>query len=68
MKPFLLQGDCSALLERVTFLSRSKIQEIHLTFLDPPFNQDKEYNEWDDDMPEEDYWRWMTEYVQKFMH
>lgn len=65
MKPYLLQGDCSTLLEQAKFLSLSKESDVHLTFLDPPFNQDKEYNEWDDDMPEEDYWHWMTDICAK---
>jgi site-specific DNA-methyltransferase (adenine-specific) len=63
--PFLLQGDCSTLLEQAKFRSLSKESKIHLTFLDPPFNQDKEYNEWDDDMPEEEYWHWMTDVCAK---
>ncbi|MGD1045597.1 MAG: site-specific DNA-methyltransferase [Bacteroidota bacterium] len=63
--PILFQGDCSTLLERAKFFSLSKKSEIHLTFLDPPFNQDKEYNEWDDDIPEEEYWRWMTDICAK---
>ncbi len=36
----------------------SKI-EIDLTFLDPPFNQAKEYASHDDDLPEAEYWQWM---------
>jgi len=34
-------------------------EKIHLTFLDPPFNQGKEYNSHNDDMPEAEYWDWM---------
>ncbi|MDE2748847.1 MAG: site-specific DNA-methyltransferase [Chloroflexota bacterium] len=33
--------------------------EIDLTFLDPPFNQAKDYASHDDDMPEAEYWDWM---------
>lgn len=33
--------------------------KFDLTFLDPPFNQGKEYQSHDDDMPENDYWDWM---------
>lgn len=65
MKPILLQGDCSLLLDKNTFRQHSKEKEIYLTFLDPPFNQDKEYNEWDDNLPEEEYWRWMKEVCAK---
>lgn len=31
--------------------------EIDLTFLDPPFNQQKDYAACNDDLPEEDYWK-----------
>ena len=34
---------------------------IHLSFLDPPFNQGKEYRNFDDKQDETDYWRWMTD-------
>lgn len=33
--------------------------ELDLTFLDPPFNQAKDYASHDDDMPEAEYWDWM---------
>lgn len=33
--------------------------ELDLTFLDPPFNQAKDYASHDDDMPEAEYWAWM---------
>jgi DNA modification methylase len=36
-------------------------REFHLSFLDPPFNQGKEYRCFDDNLPHEDYWRWMEE-------
>ncbi len=35
--------------------------EVDLTFLDPPFNQQKDYAACDDDLPEADYWKWMRE-------
>lgn len=34
--------------------------EVHLTFLDPPFNQSKEYENHDDDLDDRTYWDWMT--------
>lgn len=34
---------------------------LDLTFLDPPFNQAKEYASHDDDMPEGEYWSWMRD-------
>jgi site-specific DNA-methyltransferase (adenine-specific) len=44
--------------------SRQIIQEVHktdLTFLDPPFNQGKEYEYHDDNLAEQDYWKMMYE-------
>ena len=35
--------------------------EIDLTFLDPPFNQQKEYASCADDLPENEYWEMMRE-------
>jgi DNA modification methylase len=35
--------------------------EFDLTFLDPPFNQQKDYASWNDDLPEKDYWEMMCE-------
>ena len=35
--------------------------ELDLTFLDPPFNQAKDYASHDDDMPEDEYWAWMQQ-------
>ncbi|MCY3832630.1 MAG: site-specific DNA-methyltransferase [Chloroflexi bacterium] len=35
--------------------------EFDLTFLDPPFNQAKDYASHDDDMPERKYWDWMAQ-------
>jgi DNA modification methylase len=38
-----------------------------LTFLDPPFNQDKDYNEWEDNLPENEYWGWMEDTCRKIL-
>ena len=35
--------------------------EIDLTFLDPPFNQQKDYASYNDDLPENEYWKMMRE-------
>jgi DNA modification methylase len=35
--------------------------EIDLTFLDPPFNQQKDYASCNDDLPEKDYWKMMRD-------
>ena len=34
--------------------------KLDLTFLDPPFNQGKQYDSHDDSMPANEYWNWMT--------
>jgi len=36
-------------------------QPIDLTFLDPPFNQGKDYRGFDDALSGEDYWGWMRQ-------
>lgn len=41
------------------FLDRGTTREFALTFLDPPFNQNKEYASHDDNMPQTEYWGWM---------
>jgi DNA modification methylase len=52
----IIHGDCLRL------LSERKIsQEVDLTFLDPPFNQDKEYNSWHDNLPQDKYWQMMKD-------
>jgi hypothetical protein len=57
----VIQGDCEETLERDHLRKKMGFPcDIHLTFLDPPFNQDKDYAEVDDDLPEEEYWNWMT--------
>ncbi|HRE49166.1 MAG TPA: site-specific DNA-methyltransferase [Aggregatilineales bacterium] len=35
--------------------------DLALTFLDPPFNQGKDYAAHNDNLPDKTYWRWMTE-------
>ncbi len=50
-------GDCTQKLKQI-------IQKVDLTFLDPPFNQQKNYALHDDDMPEEQYWAMMKSVCQ----
>ncbi len=46
--------------DSIKYLSEEKINEkIDLTFLDPPFNQNKEYTSWNDSLPEHEYWQMM---------
>ncbi len=51
------QGDCLQELEGL----KAQGYRFALTFLDPPFNQGKEYNHFDDDLPEAEYWQWMQQ-------
>ena len=64
MKATVLHGDCASLLDR----QNTDFGHVDLTFLDPPFNQDKGYNEWDDNLPEAHYWRWMGDVCKKIYH
>ena len=41
------------------FLIKYKGNHFDLTFLDPPFNQDKKYNSHNDNMSFSEYWNWM---------
>lgn len=52
----IIEGNC------LEIFREKKIKEkIHLTFLDPPFNQGKEYSYHEDLMESEDYWNMMKE-------
>jgi DNA modification methylase len=51
-------GDC------LTYLKQERIPDIHLTFLDPPFNQGKDYKYFDDEQNPEVYWGWLKEIIQ----
>lgn len=50
----IIQGDC------LEWLGQAE-DTVHLTFVDPPFNQGKEYRYFDDSQPEEQYWSWLKE-------
>ena len=52
----IIHGDCLK-----HFSDRKVMRNIDLTFLDPPFNQDKEYNSWNDNLPEDKYWQMMKD-------
>jgi DNA modification methylase len=51
----IIHGDC------LKELSKRNLPKIDLTFLDPPFNQDKAYSLWNDNLPEGKYWRIMKD-------
>lgn len=52
----IIHGNCLDYLA-----SRQIPNQVDLTFLDPPFNQDKEYAAWNDKLPEQEYWRMMRD-------
>ena len=56
----VLHENCTTALDSSDFFSG-----IDLSFLDPPFNQDKAYNAWDDNLPPEKYWEWMRDICAK---
>ena len=43
------------------WLKKAATGSLHLSFLDPPFNQGKEYRHFDDKQNDDDYWQWMTD-------
>lgn len=53
MRCEIIQADCEQ------FLKQAPSERFDLTFLDPPFNQGKEYNIHNDEMATSDYWDWM---------
>jgi len=55
MNSKLIRGDS------LEFLKNKSEQNFDLTFLDPPFNQGKDYKGHDDNMVENKYWKWMKE-------
>jgi len=50
----IIPGDC------ITFLENTK-EKFDLSFLDPPFNQGKNYYESEDDLEPAKYWAWMKD-------
>lgn len=53
MKCKIIQGDCEQLLKE------GKIDKLDLSFVDPPFNQNKEYRNHNDSLDPKEYWGWM---------
>lgn len=50
----LIEGDCIEFLKNTNYT-------LDLSFLDPPFNQGKEYRVHNDKLDEKEYWDWMRE-------
>jgi site-specific DNA-methyltransferase (adenine-specific) len=55
----IIQGDCLEKLNKGAFLGEGIQEDACLTFLDPPFNQGKDYELFDDALPEAEYWNMM---------
>lgn len=55
----ILTGNCLELLQ-----NKRSIGTVDLTFLDPPFNQNKDYAHHDDNLSPEEYWRMMKDVCQ----
>ncbi|MCF7809647.1 site-specific DNA-methyltransferase [bacterium] len=55
----IIHGDCLSILNERDF------EKFDLTFLDPPFNQGKDYRNHKDDLPESVYWDWMKDVCRK---
>lgn len=56
----VIHDNCTVPLDSSNFLPT-----VDLSFLDPPFNQDKAYNAWNDNLPSDKYWEWMREVCTK---
>jgi len=54
VESIIINDDCLNFLKGYT-------GKFNLSFLDPPFNQGKEYNKHNDKMPAEKYWKWMED-------
>jgi DNA modification methylase len=61
----LIHGDCTHILDKKRLAKEGLENDFALTFLDPPFNQGKDYDFFDDDLPETEYWRWITDVCAK---
>lgn len=55
----IIEGDCLA------YLNEKSIGKVHLTYLDPPYRQGKDYRFFDDNQPEEKYWGWLKEILSR---
>lgn len=55
----IIHGDCLEKLNQDVFRREGIKAEVSLTFLDPPFNQGKDYDYFDDTLPEHEYWLMM---------
>lgn len=56
--PIVIEGNSLNILPNLQSYV-SELNPISLTFIDPPFNQGKQYESIDDELPTNDYWNWM---------
>lgn len=61
----IIQGDCEKLLENNSLYEIDFYKNFDLIFLDPPFNQKKDYAKHNDNMPEEKYWQWIERILRR---
>ena len=45
--------------DAIKYLEETKINDVSLTFFDPPFNQGKDYKYFNDEISSEEYWEWV---------
>ena len=43
------------------WIKKATADSVHLSFMDPPFNQGKAYRKFDDNQDDDVYWQWMTD-------
>jgi DNA modification methylase len=55
----IIDGDC------IEWLGEYPERNIHLSFIDPPFRQGKDYKFFDDNQSEEEYWDWLGDILSK---
>ena len=53
----IIQGDC------LDKMKKMKDKSVDLVFYDPPYNKKKKYDNYDDDLPYEDYMDWMVDVI-----
>ncbi|MFX0210801.1 MAG: DNA-methyltransferase [Candidatus Hodarchaeota archaeon] len=58
-KPSILQGDC------LHYFRTGSIKDVELTFFDPPYNQGKDYEYFDDEQKPEEYWNWIKKVLER---
>jgi len=61
----LIQGRCEDELVQEKLEKIDFFKTIDLAFLDPPFNQDKEYASYYDNLDPDVYWAWITDVIKK---